>query len=71
MIFSLTTDVLEYMLTPLNQLGVLKSNHRFITDADLCYYCYKPHGGDRIRGILQTYKQDGSVLEKDIEYGFD
>lgn len=58
------------MRPPIEQNNVIKSNQRFITDAELCYSCYKPRGGDRIRGILQTYNQDGSVTEQDIEYGF-
>lgn len=63
-------DILEIMKEPIELNQVIKTNQRLITDADLCYNCYDTEGISRIRGIIQTYKEDGSVIEQDIEYGF-
>lgn len=61
---------LEWLKGAIQQKAVLKSNQRFITDADLCFSTDHPVGRERIRGILQTYNADGSITEQDIEYGF-
>ncbi len=63
-------DVLSIMQEPIKQNNMINSNQVFISDADLCYSCSKPNGGERIRGILQTTNPDGSITEQDIEYGF-
>ncbi len=63
-------DILEIMKEPLSLNQVVKANQRFITDADLCYSSRNPSGGSRIRGVLQTTTQDGTITEQDTEFGF-
>lgn len=67
---NLPGSILEYMMQPIHLKAIIKSNQRFITDADLCYSSMVPEGDQRIRGILQTYNTDGTITEQDIEYGF-
>ncbi len=56
----------DVMVRAIQQVGVLQSNQRFIMDDDLIY---QTKGGDTwVRGILQTYKPDGSITEQDMEY---
>ncbi|MDD4590126.1 MAG: copper amine oxidase N-terminal domain-containing protein [Parabacteroides sp.] len=59
----------DSMQSVLNQKSLIKSNQKFFFDSDLCYACTGNYG-ERVRGILQTTKSDGSVIEQDVEFGF-
>lgn len=56
----------------LSEKGLIKSNQRFYFDSDLCFN-YDPYNKEyahRIRGILQTRNNDGTITEQDVEFGY-
>lgn len=63
------THLQEVTQSWLSQKSLILPNQQFFFDSDLCYSCSGKFG-ERVRGVLQSKNNDGSITEQDVEFGF-
>ncbi len=63
------TDVSQVTQSWLDQKALIKSNQQFFFDSDLCFYSREKYPC-RVRGVLQTRNNDGTISQQDVEFGF-
>lgn len=53
----------------LDQKALIKPTQKFFFDSDLCFTRSGKYPS-RVRGVLQTRNNDGTITEQDVEFGF-